>query len=90
MFDATASMSMICASASVVCCAPGARRGPEWKIPPVDGTGFEISRKAPFLLTFIHGDVFSVLALAPGTAVGIAFVVGEGEPGPAPSSSREV
>ena len=42
------------------------------------------------MFTFIHGDVFSVLALAPGTAVGIAFVVGEGEPGPAPSSSREV
>jgi len=83
-------MSMICASASVVCCAPGARTGPEWKIPPVDGTGLEISRKAPFLLTFIHGEVFSVLAAAPGTEVGIVFAVADGEPGPAPRSSREV
>ena len=44
MFDATASMSMICASAIVACWAPGARTAPEWNMPPVDGTGFEIRR----------------------------------------------
>jgi hypothetical protein len=40
-------------------------------------------------LTFIHGDVFSVLALPPGTEVGIAFAAVA--PGAVvPSSSRDV
>ncbi len=59
-------------------------------MPPVDGTGFDVSRYAPFFDTFIHGEVFSVFADAPATNVGIAFAVGEGAPFAAPSSSREV
>src|SRR5215470_15064836 len=88
--DAIAIMSMIWASASVACWAPGARTGPEWKMPPVDGTGFDVNRYAPFRFTFIHGEVFSVLAFPPATDVGIAFAVGDGEPGPDPRSSRNV
>ena len=40
---ATASMSMICASASVVCWAPGARTGPLWKMPIVESIGLLIT-----------------------------------------------
>ena len=44
MFAATASMSMIWASASVVCCAPGARRGPLWKMPYCIWIGLLVTR----------------------------------------------
>ena len=58
-------------------------------MPPLDGTGFESSRYAPARLTFIHGEVFSVLALPPATEVGIALpAVAPGAV--VPSSSREV
>ena len=40
---ATASMSIVWASANVVCCAPGARSGPLWKMPCVELIGLLIS-----------------------------------------------
>ena len=43
MFAATASMSMIWASASVVCCAPGARTGPLWKMPFGESIGLLVT-----------------------------------------------
>ena len=41
---ATASMSIVCASANTVCGAPGARTGPLWKMPIVESIGLLTSR----------------------------------------------